>query len=73
MLIKLIGLGFREYLRDSMNIFDGCIVMLSLIEIVLESLMSGSIDFSVVAAFRSLRIFRIFKLARSWASLRNIL
>ena len=73
MAIKLTGLGFREYLRDKMNIFDGTIVLLSLVEIMLDSLMSGSINFSVIAAFRSLRIFRIFKLARAWTSLRNIL
>ena len=35
--------------------------------------MSNSIDFSIIAAFRSLRMFRIFKLARTWTSLRNIL
>ena len=33
MVIKLIGLGFKEYARDSFNIFDAIIVVLSLIEL----------------------------------------
>ena len=27
MVLKLIGLGFRQYLRDGFNIFDGIIVI----------------------------------------------
>ena len=34
MMLKLIGMGFGEYVRDSMNIFDGTIVVLSLVELV---------------------------------------
>ena len=37
MVIKLLGLGFREYARDSFNLFDAAIVILSIIEIILEA------------------------------------
>ena len=35
MVIKLIGLGFREYSRDSFNIFDAVVVILSIVDIVI--------------------------------------
>ena len=37
MVIKLIGLGFREYSRDSFNIFDAIVVILSIVDIVITS------------------------------------
>ena len=37
MIIKLIGLGFKEYARDSFNIFDAVIVILSLVDIVVTA------------------------------------
>ena len=33
MALKLIGMGIFDYIRDSMNVFDGIIVILSLIEL----------------------------------------
>ena len=35
MIIKIIGLGFREYTRDTFNIFDAILVIISLIDFVL--------------------------------------
>ena len=35
MIIKIIGLGFKEYTRDSFNIFDACLVIISLVDFVL--------------------------------------
>jgi hypothetical protein len=37
MVIKLFGLGFKEYAKDSFNLFDAVVVALSLIELVLVS------------------------------------
>lgn len=34
MVIKLIGLGFREYGKDSFNLFDAFIVVLSLVDMI---------------------------------------
>ena len=41
MLIKLFGLGIVGYLRDSFNIFDGTIVMLSVLDLVLSNVGGG--------------------------------
>ena len=35
MIIKIIGLGLKGYCSDTMNIFDGIIVIVSLIELLL--------------------------------------
>ena len=75
MVIKLIGLGFKEYARDSFNIFDAIIVVLSLIELIVTEVSS---DFDAsgggsLSAFRGVRLLRVFKLARSWTSFRKIL
>jgi hypothetical protein len=32
MVLKLLGLGFKDYLRDGFNIFDALLVILSLVE-----------------------------------------
>ena len=37
MVIKLIGLGFREYSRDSFNIFDAIVVVLSVVDMIITS------------------------------------
>ena len=37
MVIKLLGLGFKDYAKDSFNLFDASIVLLSLVEIIIES------------------------------------
>jgi hypothetical protein len=40
------------------------------------NLLGGSVSngsFTAISAFRSLRLFRIFKLARSWTTLRKLL
>ena len=71
MVIKLIGLGFREYSRDSFNIFDAIVVVLSIVDMIITA-SSGSDEESGVAltAFRGARLIRVFKLARSWTSFR---
>ena len=56
---KLIGMGFKEFLIDKMNIFDFVISMLSLGELIF---LSGS--GSSLSAFRSIRMLRVIKLIR---------
>ena len=73
LIIKVFGLGVREYARDSFNIFDALIVVLSLVDIIVTAA-SGSDDNSgTFSAFRGVRLLRVFKLARSWNSFREIL
>lgn len=36
MVLKLFALGFFEYVADSFNLFDGLVVILSMLEIILD-------------------------------------
>ena len=72
MVIKLLGLGFREYRRDYFNIFDAVVVVLSLVDMIVTSL-TDEYDTPELSAFRGVRLLRVFKLARSWSSFRAIL
>lgn len=60
--MKLVGLGLRTFVRDSFNVFDAFIVVLSLVEILLQSEDGGG---SSLGAMRAVRLFRVFKLFKS--------
>jgi len=67
--MKILGLGLRNYIRDKFNIFDGVIVMLSLIEFSLYAsgvMNSDDNDNEIFSAFRALRLLRVIKLSRQW-------
>jgi hypothetical protein len=66
MVLKLTGLGFREYVKDGFNDFDAIIVIVGL----LEFLNAGS---KVLTVLRAFRLLRIFKIVKSWKALRKIL
>ncbi|OMJ93489.1 hypothetical protein SteCoe_3461 [Stentor coeruleus] len=57
--LKILGLGYKEFLRDFMNYFDTIVVTLSLVELFIIS--GGT---SAITAFRAIRIFRIFRVLR---------
>ena len=44
MIIKLIGLGFKEYARDSFNVFDAVLVIISLIDFVILHIDGVAVD-----------------------------
>ena len=67
MIGKLFGFGWRKYVADNFNIFDGFVVTMSLVEMCMPG---GEGGLSVLRAFRLLRIFKIIK---SWKSLRLLL
>jgi hypothetical protein len=75
MIIKLIGLGVKEYSQDRFNLFDAVIVIISIVEIILEELLAGSgvTTGGAISAFRGIRLLRVFKLARSWKSFQVML
>eukprot|EP01065_Artemidia_motanka_P019341 TRINITY_DN22979_c0_g1_i1.p1 TRINITY_DN22979_c0_g1~~TRINITY_DN22979_c0_g1_i1.p1 ORF type:complete len:1900 (+),score=689.80 TRINITY_DN22979_c0_g1_i1:56-5701(+) len=66
MLLKLFAMGVQQYVHDSFNILDACVVFVSLVELGL----SGS---SSVSVFRALRLFRVFKLMKDFTTLRDII
>jgi len=65
MMIKLIALSPRLYFKDSFNILDFVLVVLSYIDIIL-------VDYDT-NILRGLRSLRVFKLLRTWTFLRAIL
>jgi hypothetical protein len=71
MLFKLVGLGIRGYCKESFNIFDAFIVVLSTVEVAM--FYSGDESGSAISAFRAFRLLRVFKIARTWTNLKNIL
>jgi hypothetical protein len=71
MIIKLFGLGVKEYSRDGFNLFDAFIVALSIIDFSLY-FVSGS-GGAALNAFRAIRILRIFKLSKGWKAFNIIL
>ncbi|DAZ94512.1 TPA: hypothetical protein N0F65_011865 [Lagenidium giganteum] len=81
MVLKLIGLGFKEYAKDRFNLFDAFIVTMGLLETIaspptfLIPSAAGASKYKKgpVSALRSFRLFRVFKLARNWRSLREML
>ena len=68
MVIKLIGLGFKEYAKDRFNLFDCLIVVFSAIENIIDWAGVQGGTGGAISAFRAVRLLRVFKLARSWTS-----
>ncbi|KAL3665815.1 hypothetical protein V7S43_009242 [Phytophthora oleae] len=76
MVMKVFGLGLRQYSRDKFNLFDAFIVTMGILEMIASppSFMSSNPPKKgAVSALRSFRLFRVFKLARDWKSLRELL
>lgn len=71
MALKLIGLGLKEYCKSFQNIFDGTLVLVSMLEILLSAYSLGNLRSIVV--LRGFRVFRVLKLAKSWDSLNSLL
>ena len=70
LVLKLYGLGVKNYMRSSFNVFDLVVIVGSVMELVLGILMPGtSLGISVL---RALRLLRIFKFTSAWSSLRNL-
>lgn len=70
MILKVLGLGVKEYCRDYMNFFDFSVVTLSIFELIFVS-DSGS----AISAFRTFRIFRavrVLRVARLFRYLRSL-
>eukprot|EP00795_Rhopilema_esculentum_P010180 gene10180-18850_t len=71
MLLKLYGLGPKQYFHSMFNVFDCVVVNLSILEIVIVNF---SNDFDLgLSVMRSLRLLRIFKVTKYWSSLRNLI
>lgn len=59
MILKLIAHGLYDYVIDGFNCFDGCIVIISILELFASS--SGGSGLSVLRTFRLLRILKLVR------------
>lgn len=73
MILKLLGLGFKEYLSDNYNILDAIIVAVSVLDISLQYSPVQKEDNIAISVIKSIRILRIFKLSRIWDSFREVM
>ena len=73
MVIKLTGMGFRGYIRDFYNIYDSIIVGISVVDIGLVYSHVLETEGGAISAMRGFRLLRIFKLAKSWKELQELL
>ena len=74
MAIKLLGLGCSGYWSDRWNQLDGTIVSLSIFEMIMTAVGSGTgVKFTFLRMLRMLRVLRILRLMRSWKGLYTIL
>jgi len=76
MVLKLSTLGLKRYMDDGMNIFDGIVVTISVVEVVAELVMMGALCTGAktgLGALRTFRLMRMFKLARSWQELNKLI
>ena len=73
MALKLIALGPKAYFRSKFNVFDAFVMATSIFELLYYTFVKKASSNSAASIFRGFRMLRVFKLARSWSSLRRIL
>lgn len=69
-LLKLVGLGLYQYFMNPWNVFDFCIVLASIVDILVDLMGSNMTSFvrvgpQLLRVFRVLRVTRLFKLMKS--------
>lgn len=73
MVLKLIGLGVSNYVKDRFNIFDAFIVTLTVAENIVDLASSSYTKKGSISGFRAIRLFRIFKIARNMRSFQKMI
>ena len=69
---KLLAIGPGKYVADRMNILDGAVVILSIIEIIIAQSGDGDESGGNLQAFRTVRVFRTFRVLRVTRLLRGL-
>ncbi|ELW57722.1 Voltage-dependent L-type calcium channel subunit alpha-1S [Tupaia chinensis] len=70
MLMKMYGLGLRQYFMSVFNRFDCFVVCSGILEILLVE--SGAMTPLGISVLRCIRLLRIFKITKYWTSLSNL-
>lgn len=78
--LKIAGQGYHVWLVDRYNFFDALVVVIGTVEVCImpPHFLPGGSEHETshakhITGLRSIRIFALFKLARSWASLQKLL
>ena len=71
MTLKLMAIGPKKYSGEVMNLLDGGVVTLSIVEIVMSAVGGGS-GAGSLQAFRTIRVFRTFRVLRVTRLLRGL-
>ncbi|GAB1285480.1 Voltage-dependent L-type calcium channel subunit alpha-1S [Apodemus speciosus] len=70
MLLKMYGLGLRQYFMSIFNRFDCFVVCSGVLEILLVE--SGAMTPLGISVLRCIRLLRLFKITKYWTSLSNL-
>ncbi|XP_063096362.1 voltage-dependent L-type calcium channel subunit alpha-1S isoform X3 [Cavia porcellus] len=70
MLMKMYGLGLRQYFMSIFNRFDCFVVCSGILELLLVQ--SGAMTPLGISVLRCIRLLRIFKITKYWTSLSNL-
>ena len=70
--LKLLARGPKKYANEKMNLLDGGVVILSIVEIIMESIGGGGDGAGSLQAFRTVRVFRTFRVLRVTRILRAL-
>ncbi|XP_040318281.1 voltage-dependent L-type calcium channel subunit alpha-1S isoform X3 [Herpailurus yagouaroundi] len=70
MLLKMCGLGLRQYFMSIFNRFDCFVVCSGILELLLVE--SGAMTPLGISVLRCIRLLRIFKITKYWTSLSNL-
>ena len=71
MTLKLLAVGPKKYSKEVMNLLDGGVVTLSIVEMIMSALGGGS-GAGSLQAFRTIRVFRTFRVLRVTRLLRGL-
>ena len=71
MTLKLLAIGPKKYSKEVMNLLDGGVVILSIVELIMSSVGGGS-GAGSLQAFRTIRVFRTFRVLRVTRLLRGL-
>ena len=71
MACKLLAFGPKKYCADKMNLLDGAVVLLSIVELMITAT-GGDSGGGNLQAFRTVRVFRTFRVLRVTRLLRGL-
>lgn len=73
MIIKILGFGPKGYIRDRFNIFDAIVVIVSIVDTTVTSVLEYEVNVGdAISTFRIFRLFRVIKLVKRWKKFQEL-